>query len=55
MWNGEKVLEADFSKFTKPIGKFSFPYSELPVKGYFGLQNHGGKIAFRNIRIKALD
>jgi len=55
VWNGEEILKSDFSKFTKPIGKFKIPYAELPVTGYLGLQNHGGKIAFRNIRIKKLD
>jgi hypothetical protein len=53
--NGETLIDADFAKLTKPIGKFSIPYAELPVNGYLGVQNHGGKIDFRNIRIKTLD
>jgi hypothetical protein len=52
--NGFKVIDADFSQLTEPIGKFSFPYSQLPKQGFIGLQNHGGEIWFRNIQIKTL-
>jgi hypothetical protein len=40
--------------FHQPIGKFDFPYKDLPRKGYFGVQNHGGKIWYRNVRVKEL-
>lgn len=53
--NGFKVIDANLGLLTEPIGKFSFPYSELPEKGYIGLQNHGRELWFRNIRIKTTD
>jgi len=53
--NGVKVVDADFSKLTKPIGKFSIPYAKLPRVGFFGLQYHGHELAFKNIRIKELN
>ncbi len=52
--NGMKVIDSDFSKLTKPIGKFTTPYSELPKEGWLGVQNHGGEIWFKNIEIKEL-
>jgi len=50
--NGFKVIDADLGQLTEPIGKFSFPYSELPKKGYIGFQNHGRELWFRNVRMK---
>ena len=50
--NGFKVIDADLGQLTEPIGKFDFPYSELPKKGYIGFQNHGSELWFRNVRIK---
>lgn len=52
--NGCTVIGADFSELTDPIGKFEFPYSEIPDKGLIGVQNHGHELWFRNIRIKEL-
>lgn len=52
--NGEKVIDTDFSTYTKPIGKFDFPYCDLPKEGWVGVQNHGGEIWFKNIEIKEL-
>ncbi|MBN1352218.1 DUF1080 domain-containing protein [candidate division KSB1 bacterium] len=52
--NGEKIITSDFSKLTDPIGKFSTPYAELPLKGYIGFQDHGNPVYYRNIRIKEL-
>jgi hypothetical protein len=53
--NGFKVVDVDFATLTEPIGKFKTPYAQLPRSGYFGLQSHGGQVAFRNVRIKPLD
>ena len=50
--NGFKVIDADLGQLTEPIGKFSFPYSELPKEGYIGFQNHGRELWFRNVRMK---
>ncbi len=52
--NGLKVIEADFAMMTEPVGKYDFPYSKMPKTGYIGVQNHGGQVWFRNIRIKKL-
>jgi hypothetical protein len=56
--NGMKVAETDFSKYTEagknPDGtknKFRFAMATLPRKGYFGLQNHGGAIKYRNLMV----
>ena len=53
--NGFKIIDADFATLTEPIGKFDFPYCEMPKEGYIGLQNHGHELWFRNIEIKRLD
>lgn len=53
--NGWKVIDTDFNKLTTPRGKFRFPYSELPRSGYLCLQDHGGVVDFRNLRIKELN
>lgn len=53
--NGFKIIDTDFSQLTEPIGKFDFPYANLPKEGMIGLQNHGGEIWFRNIRLRKLD
>lgn len=52
--NGCTVINADFSELTEPIGKYDFPYSEIPKEGLIGVQNHGHELWFRNIRIKEL-
>ena len=54
--NGETVVDEDFSseKYAKPIGKFDIAYNDLPRKGYLGVQNHGGELWFRNLRIRGL-
>jgi hypothetical protein len=52
--NGVKVVDTDLTWFTEPIGKFEFAYADMPREGYVGVQNHGGKLWFRNIRIMEL-
>jgi hypothetical protein len=44
--NGKKVLDVDQSTIPEIRNK--------PLKGYVCLQNHGGKIDFRNVRIREL-
>ncbi|MFT4641683.1 MAG: acetyl esterase/lipase [Verrucomicrobiales bacterium] len=64
--NGEKVNEMDLRKWTSsktnPDGSaipdwLSKPKSELPTKGYIGLQGKhaGAPIYFRNVKLKVLD
>ncbi len=53
--NGWKVLDVDISKMTMPIGKFDTPLAQLPQKGYFLLQDHGGEVWYRNAYYRKLD
>jgi hypothetical protein len=52
--NGLKVIDTDFSKLTKPVGKFDFAYANMPRTGYLALQDHWTPIWYRNIRLKKL-
>lgn len=53
--NGWKVMDADFSKMTDTIGKFTIPYAELPLDGFIALQDHGGQVWYRNIFVRPAD
>jgi hypothetical protein len=50
--NGWKVIDTDFAQLSAPVGKFSTPYAQLPLEGQIALQDHGGEITYRNIRIR---
>jgi hypothetical protein len=59
--NGEKIAEMDVDKWTtagmNPDGtknKFQYAWKDMPRKGHIGLQDHGGKVWFRNIKLKSL-
>jgi hypothetical protein len=52
--NGWMVIHTDLGKMTKPLGKFTVPFAELPMEGHLFLQDHGGEIWFRNIYIKRI-
>jgi len=59
--NNEPVLNVDLNDWTEahknPDGtnnKFDIAYKDLPHSGLIGLQDHGGKIWYRNLRIKEL-
>ena len=47
VFNGEKVVEGDMSKFPE--------LDKRPRKGFIGLQNHSTGVEYRNIEIKVLD
>jgi hypothetical protein len=34
--------------------KFKYAYKELPRAGHIGLQDHGGKVWFKNIKLREL-
>ena len=57
--NGEKIIEYDFFsdawKAAVAASKFkNNPKYGLPAKGHIALQDHGGEVWYRNIKIKVL-
>ena len=59
--NGEKIVEMDLNRWTEagknPDGtknKFKYANKDIARKGHIGLQDHGGKVWFRNIKLKPL-
>ena len=59
--NGEKIAEMDVDQWAtagmNPDGtknKYQYAWKDMPRKGHIGLQDHGGKIWFRNIKLKLL-
>lgn len=59
--NGVVVTQLDVSLCTKPNmspdgtpNKYPYAYANMPRNGHIGIQDHGGEIWFRNIRIKQL-
>jgi hypothetical protein len=47
VFNGEKVVEADMSKFPE--------LAKRPRRGFIGLQNHSTGVEYRNIAIRVMD
>ena len=59
--NGEKIAEMDVDQWTTPgmnpdgtKNKFKYAWKDMPRKGHIGLQDHGGKVWFRKIKLKPL-
>jgi hypothetical protein len=59
--NGETVAELNCDEWTKPRrcpdgsrNKFSRAIKDFARKGYIGLQDHGHKVWFKNVKIKEL-
>jgi hypothetical protein len=50
--NGWLVIDTDFSKMTKPLGKFDAPYAEMPKEGLIAFQDHGGEVWYRSVFVK---
>ncbi|MFB6174066.1 MAG: DUF1080 domain-containing protein [Halobacteriales archaeon] len=57
--NGERVVEADIDEWTTPGenpdgtgNKFDFAMADLPREGRLALQNHGGRVRFRDLRVR---
>ncbi len=62
LMNGKQVVGMDLDKWTEPHknpdgtkNKFKNAYKDMPREGHIGLQYHGQPIAFRNLKIIALD
>ena len=59
--NDETVVEADLNDYTTPgmnldgtKNKFKYAWKYMPRRGHIGLQDHGGKSWFRNLKLKPL-
>ena len=59
--NGENIVEMDISEWTEPHKhvdgsrtKFTKAWASLPRRGHIGLQDHGGKLWFRNVKIRSV-
>ncbi len=59
--NGEEIVRADLDLWDTPNknpdgsrNKFGIALKDFPRKGHIGLQDHGGKLWFRNIKVKPL-
>ena len=59
--NGERVVKMDLDRWDTPGmnpdgtgNKFKYAWKDLPRKGHIALQDHNGKVWFRNIKLKPL-
>jgi hypothetical protein len=60
--NAKRVINMNLDRWTTPNknpdgtdNKFRIAYKDMARKGYIGLQDHGHKVWFRNVKIRALD
>jgi len=57
--NGEKIIDTNLDHWTTPgknpdgtKNKYNKALKDFPREGHIGLQDHGAKVAYRNIKIK---
>ncbi|MGQ9573897.1 MAG: 3-keto-disaccharide hydrolase [Thermoguttaceae bacterium] len=60
--NGQQVIDMDLDRWTTPgrnpdgtKNKYRKALKDFPREGYIGLQDHGAKVAYRNLKIKPLE
>jgi Domain of Unknown Function (DUF1080)/FKBP-type peptidyl-prolyl cis-trans isomerase len=51
--NGQTIVDIQVDTFTKAEGDYK-PLAERPETGFIGLQSHGARVDFRNLRIRDL-
>ena len=59
--NGEPIIDMDVDKWTEanknPDGsknKFKMPIAKFKREGHIGLQDHGAKVMYRNVKVQAI-
>lgn len=59
--NGKRIINMDLDRYTEPHvnldgtrNKFVTAYKDMPREGHIGLQEHGGKVWFKNVKIREL-
>jgi len=59
--NGKRIIQMDLNRYTEPRknldgtnNKFRTAYKDMPREGHIGLQAHGGKVWYKNIKIRLL-
>lgn len=60
--NGEKIIDTDLDHWTTPgknpdgtKNKYQKALKDFPREGQIGLQDHGAKVSYRNLKIRSLD
>ena len=51
--NGVKIQDVNVEEYTKAEGNYT-PLAQRPRRGHIGMQSHGNRVDFRNIRIREL-
>jgi hypothetical protein len=59
--NGEEIVTADLDKYTEPHkntdgtkNKYTKALKDFPREGHIGLQDHGGDVWYKNLKIRQL-